>query len=176
MAKHIKLLNGQSYCITNEMTEKMEGMQSLNTSPSVNPFCLKMRATSGAICQSCYTHRTESWKTNCRPAWVNNYEVLSAKLLKDAEIPYLNVAIFRFQAHGDLANRTHYKNLIRIADANPQTVFALWTKHLAVINRGGIIKRENLIYIYSTPMLNELKPSRPKGFDRVFTVYSRPFI
>ena len=176
MTRHILLRNGQSYGITDVMTKKMKGMQSLNTSPSVNPFCLDMRAKEGSICRSCYTHRTESWKKNCRTAWVNNYKVLSENLLKDAEIPFLNITIFRFQAHGDLVNRTHYKNLIRIVEANPQTVFALWTKHLAVINRGGIIKRRNLIYVYSTPMLNELKPEKPKGFRRVFSVFSRPFI
>ena len=176
MAKHILLRNGQSYGITNDMQKKMEGMCSLNTSPELNAFCQLMRVTDGAICRSCYTRSSELRWENCHDLWANNYIVLTENLLKDNEVPFLNVSIFRFQAHGDLGNRTHYKNLIKIADANPQTMFALWTKRLDVINRGGLIKRKNLIYVYSTPRLNELKPERPKGFHRVFTVYSRPFV
>ena len=176
MAKHIILLNGQSYGISTDMRGKMEGMCSLNTSPEVNPFCLKMRETADAVCRSCYTKSSERRWERCHTMWSNNYKVLTKNLLKDTEVPFLNIAIFRFQAHGDLGNRTHYKNLIKIVDANPQTVFVLWTKHLKVINRGGIIKRKNLIYVYSTPKLNELKPEKPKGFDRVFTVYTRPFV
>jgi hypothetical protein len=176
MAKHILLRNGQSYGITTDMTGKMEGMNSLNTSPEVNPFCQRMRDTVDTICTSCYTRSSENRWKHCHTMWANNYKVLTENLLKDAEIPYLNFAIFRFQAHGDLGNRTHYKNLIRIAEANPQTTFALWTKRLDVINRGGLIKRKNLIYVYSTPRLNELQVERPEGFQRVFSVFSRPFI
>lgn len=173
---HCSLLNGQTFGITNEMSGKMEGMYSLNTSANINPFCLKMRECAGVICKSCYTKGKEKMHTACHTAWVNNYHVLSENVLKDRELPIINQQVFRFDAHGELVNRIHYKNLIKIAEANPRTMFALWTKHLAVINAGGLIRLDNLINVFSVYNLNETKPKRPKGFDKVFAVYSRPFI
>lgn len=173
---HCSLLNGQSFGITNEMSGKMEGMWSLNTSANINPFCLKMRECAGVICKSCYTKGKEKMQVNCHTAWVNNYHVLSENVLKDRELPIINQQVFRFDAHGELVNRIHYKNLIKIAEANPRTMFALWTKHLAVVRDGGLIRLKNLIHVFSTLKLNELKPKRPKGFDKAFSVYSRPFI
>ena len=170
-----ELTNGDYFGITDRMQGKMEGVWSLNTSAECNPFCKRMRGIDGYICQSCYSKNTERrWKYS-RLAWENNYRVLSENSLKDREVPILNTCIFRHQAHGDLINRTHYKNLVRVAEGNPGVTFALWTKNLGVINRGGVIKRDNLIHVYSTPQLNNPNPKLPKGFDRVFSVYTRPF-
>ncbi len=175
--KRIKLLDGGYYGVTDQMAGKMEGMWSLNTSPTLNPFCLKMRENPCLICSHCYSKISEARWANCRAAWQLNYQVLTSRVLKDAELARITeVDLFRFQAHGDLGNRTHYKNLVRIAEANPGVRFALWTKHLAVVNKGGLIKLGNLIHVYSTPKLNELNPRLPKGFDKVFTVYNRPFL
>lgn len=169
------LSTGKHIVITDQMDGKMEGMWSLNTSPSINPFCLKMRQSKNAICKSCYSKISEARFKNSKQAWINNYHVLSSSILRAKDIPIFKQDIFRLQAHGDLVNRTHYKNLMKIVEANPQTIFALWSKHLAVINKGGIIKLPNLIYVYSTPQLNCLTPVRPTGFDRAFSVYTRPF-
>lgn len=172
-----KLNNGQTFGITDEMSGKMAGMWSLNTSPETNPFCLSMREIKGVICQSCYSKKTERRWKNCHTAWVNNGNTLSQNDLKEDEIPIIKGKdIFRFQAHGDLINVTHYLNLVRIAKANPEVTFVLWTKNLAVVRAGGSVRESNLIYMYSTPKINELKPHIPKGFDRVFTVYTRPFV
>lgn len=185
MAIHIKLKDGNYFGITNEMTGKMSGMWSLNTSPSVNPFCLKMRKNPKYICKSCYTKSSEARWKETRAAWSHNSAVLSSRLLRDKEIPLLMAhksapEIFRFQAHGDLMNGTHYKNLLLIAEANPERMFALWTKNLPVIKRVGLRKLPNLIYIYSTPELDNLNPVKPQGFekvfDKVFSVYSSKFI
>lgn len=170
------LSTGDYLVITDQMDGKMEGMWSLNTSPSVNPFCFNMRKVKNGICKSCYSKISEARFAKARDAWINNYHVLSNARLKDRDLPIFKRSILRLQAHGDLANRTHYKNLIAIVDASPQTTFALWTKNLGVIKQGGLIKRDNLIHVYSTPLLNFLEPRVPEGFDRVFTVYSRPFV
>jgi len=171
----IYLNNGQYYGVTTKMQGKMAGMYSLNTSPEVNPFCIRMRQIEGLICKSCFTKTTERRWERCHIAWVNNYRVLTENRLKSDELPVIRKDIFRFQAHGDLGNRTHYLNLISIAEANPKTTFALWTKRLEVVKRGGVVKLSNLIYIYSTPKLNDLNPILPEGFDKVFSVYTRPF-
>ena len=175
--KRVPLLNGDYYGVTDEMQAKMAGMWSLNTSPRLNPFCLKMRETCGTICGHCYSEVTESRWKHCHAAWAHNYLVLTNNLLKDEELViFKDREVFRFQAHGDLGNRTHYINLARIAEANPKVKFALWTKNLEVIKDGGMIKLPNLVHVYSTPKLNQLKPVRPKGFDKVFSVYDRPFL
>lgn len=171
----VHLNDGSFFGITNQMEGKMKGMNSLNTSAECNPFCQKMRETQGMICRSCYSKSTERRYKNARAAFENNYNVLSTHLLTDKEVPRVNSVIFRFQAHGDLANRTHYKNLVKIAETNPDTTFALWTKRLSVVRQGGIIKRDNIIYVYSTPKLDEASPKLPEGFDKVFSVYSRQY-
>jgi hypothetical protein len=47
---------------------------------------------------------------------------------------------------------------------------------MAVINKGGVLVRDNFIHIHSTPHMNVLVPTKPKGFDKVFSVYTRPFV
>ena len=173
---HCQLINGQHFGITNEMEGKMEGMFSLNTSAEINPFCQAMRQCAGSICHSCYSKSSERRHINAHTAWVNNYHVLSENVLKDRELPIINNRVFRLGAHGDLINRVHYKNQASIVEANPKTMFALWTKNLGVINKGGIIKLHNLIHVFSTYKLNELNPILPKGFDKTFTVFRRPFV
>ena len=175
--KKIQLLNGDYYGVTDSMQAKMKGMWSLNTSPRENPFCLKMRATEGAICEHCYSKITESRWKNCHAAWAHNYHVLTKNVLKDNELViFKNREVFRFQAHGDLGNRIHYVNLVKIAEANPKVKFALWTKNLDVIKEGGIIKLPNLVHVYSGIKLNGLGTARPKGFDKIFRVFTRPFL
>lgn len=173
--RNVYLEDGRHYGLTDRMEGKMEDMWSLNTSPSCNPFCQIMRDTPGSICAHCYTKQSEARWQQAMRAWTNNYWVLSEHKLTDKEIPHLNQQIFRFQAHGDLANRLHYENLIRIAEANPKTMFALWTKNLKVIRDGGLLPAANVIHVYSTPKLNERNPALPQGFDKVFSVYNRKF-
>ena len=159
-----------------ELGGKMTGVNAISTSVLLNPFCQKMRETDGMICQSCYARTGENMYEGARNGWQANYHLLSSRLLKVKEIPHINASVFRFQSHGELINRTHYKNLIKIADANPQTMFGFWTKNLAVIKRGGLIKRDNIVYVFSSFKKNVLNPVVPKGFDKVFTVFNRPFL
>jgi hypothetical protein len=172
----VQLTDGGFYNVTDTMQGKMKGMWSLNTSAEHNPFCMAMRKNPDNICSHCYSKTTERRWKNCEKAWTNNMEVLSKRLLTAKEIPILNLKCFRFSAHGDLVNRTHYKNLIQIVEANPQTIFTIWTKNMAVINKGGVLVRDNFIHIHSTPHMNVLVPTKPKGFDKVFSVYTRPFV
>ena len=175
MAQHVLLYSGGSYSITTDMTGKMRGMLSLNTSPQCNPFCQKMQKDDSNVCTYCYSAKTEKRWTTTQRAWINNFNMLSKIKLKRFEIPTLTCSIFRFSAHGELANRCHYNNLCAIAKANTQTIFALWTKRLDVINRGGVCKLDNLIHVYSTPKLDVLNPTLPPGFDKVFSVYTPEF-
>jgi len=163
--------------ITRRMNGKMDGMYALNTSPSNNPFCQAMMQRSDLICSHCYSPKTEKRYKQTKPAWVRNGNILSSRLLKDDEINLIKGRdVFRFDAHGELINRTHYLNLVKFAEINESVNFALWTKRPDIVHDGGIVKLANMIYVYSTPKLNVLKPKVPKDFHRVFSVYTPDFI
>ena len=169
------LKNGLWYQTTDKMDGKMAGMKSLNTSPSCNPFCQSMQKVGKYICSSCYSNNTEKRWKDAKKSWENNFHVLSNHALEEGELVGTKAEIYRFSAHGDLGSRIHYENLVRIAEYNPKTTFALWTKNHSVIRQGGVIELPNLIHIYSTPNLNEPNPVVPDGFDRSFSVYTYDF-
>ena len=179
--RKIYLQNGEYYGLTDMMTGKMTGMWSLNTSPSANPFCQKMQKNPKYICKSCYSRTSEARWKGAGAAWAHNSAVLGSRRLGDSEVPDMTrfkvmPDIFRFSAHGDLMNETHYKNLILIAKANPQVMFALWTKRAEIVRKVGNPRLTNMLHIYSTPVINKFRPIKPRGFDKVFTVYTRPFV
>ena len=173
--KQINLNNGQYFKISGKMSGKMESIRSLNTSHILNLNCQENRKNKNTICSSCYSYVSEKRYKNSSKLWQHNYQVLSTCTLKDNETPILkNDEIFRFNAHGDIINRVHYNNLIKIVKKNPTVKFALWTKNLKVIYKGkGLIKLDNLQYIYSDLYLNNLdSPEIPDGFDKIFRVYT----
>ena len=173
--EQINLNNGKWFKISGEMTGKMEGIKSLNTSHMLNANCQKNRNDENSVCSSCYSYVSEKRFTRVGKLYQHNYKILSTHALKNNEVPILEQnTLFRFNAHGDLINRVHYNNLIKIAKFNPGVHFALWTKNLKVINNGnGIIKMDNIQYIYSDMYLNNLNnPIVPYGFNKIFRVYN----
>jgi hypothetical protein len=175
ICEQINLNNGNYFKISGEMSGKMKCIRSLNTSHILNPFCQENRSNKDSICSHCYSYTSEKRYKLSTELWKLNYKVLSENVLTDNEIPVLKQDIlFRFNAHGDLINRVHYNNLIKIAKKNPGVKFALWTKNLKVIYKNnGIIKLDNLQYVYSDMYLNNLgSPIIPDGFDKLFRVYT----
>lgn len=170
----IKLNNGKLFKISGKMTGKMDGIRSLNTSHILNDNCQSNKEIENAICKHCYSNSTEKKYKQARIIYANNYNILSKYRLSKNEVPKLKDEIFRFNAHGDLINRTHYLNLMKIVKYNPKTKFALWTKNLDVVYSGtGIILYDNLIYVYSDLYINNLNtPIVPDGFDKIFRVYN----
>jgi hypothetical protein len=149
------------------MTGKLAGIQAINTNTLTNKFCSTMRDTD-AICGACYSAAMLSGsRKNCVPAFEHNSALLSSRELQPAELPAINAAIFRFHGHGELINSLHLRNLYAIADKNPATIFALWTKRRDIIRKGGA-RPANLILIYSNPSLQRVISKAPKGFDKVF--------
>lgn len=156
------------------MTGKMEGIDGISTSMLNNPFCQKMRRDGNTVCSHCYSNISEHRFPKNHQMWSNNLKILSENLLKDDEIPKLKCQLFRFSIHGEIVNDTMYRNFIKIAEKNPTVKFALWTKRLDIVNCKTIIILDNLQYNYSSPKLNT--PSKiPKGFHRVFTVYTTQY-
>lgn len=157
------------------MTGKLEGLHAISTNTKTNPYCIKQNASSDEenICTKCYSHTMlDSYRKNMQPALQRNSDVLASHIHAQAELPKILDLYFRFDAHGELINETHFINLINIARANPKTSFALWTKRTDIVNKvlgtGAYAKPDNLILIYSNPKISRILDKRPKHFDRTF--------
>lgn len=172
MQNTIKLVGFLPEIKVSEMSGKLKGIPAINTNTLSNDFCKKMAASDkgkNIICSGCYSVAMLSGsRKNCVPRFQNNTEALSTRPLLPREIPTLNSAWFRFSGHGELENTTHYENYCRIAEANPQTTFALWTKRKAIVQRSDYPTPENLILIYSNPIIDKPINKAPKGFHKVF--------
>ena len=159
--------------ITKKMTGKLEGISSLNTDPFSNPFCMKMSAQPKSVCSQCYSQAMlKAYRKSCQKPWAENGENLSKRLLTPQELPVIKKSIFRFSAHGEIINKTMYLNYLAIARNNPDTSFTVWTKRKDIIAKIGKAGVNNIILIYSSPILNDLNPVVPTNFDKVFTVYT----
>lgn len=151
---------------------KLANIISINTPTSTNPFCQSMQKTD-SVCKSCYAQRYEKLRPNIVTAFERNL-FLSERELLPLEIPTISDDIARFASYGELINMMHFINLLRIALANPRTVFTLWTKRYRIVQRvlKHMDKPDNLILIYSSPVVGKVS-ALPKGFDKVFTAFAR---
>ena len=167
-AVHISKLNG-----------KLEGFQAISVNTIANKFCQVMHNTErdDIICRKCYSFATLESKrfgNNLEKALQRNSDLLSKPLDEDC-IPFINAAYFRFDAHGELINCTHFENLILIAKHNPHCKFALWTKRKDIVN---LVKHnmeqdntpfpDNLILVWSNPTVDDVHWQPPANFDYVF--------
>lgn len=147
-----------------------------------NNYSCLYRALCGGICGKCFSLTTPWW--NSIKAWTRNDVILSSGrlqhgdvILDPALIPYL-----RYSSHGDLINADHAYNYLLMADDNPDTHFALWTKNAGYMRAGLAAyghKPENLTLIYSalnlnvTPSAAGLAAAKAAGYDAVFSVFDR---
>lgn len=155
------------------MTGKLVGLRAISTNTATNDYCVHQNAHGGDdnICTKCYSHAMlRTYRKNMAPALQRNSDLLSSRLLKPEDIPFTNDAYLRINAHGELINDTHFENICRIAERNPQTNVALWTKRVDIVRR--VIPRRpkpgNLILIYSNPKIGHIMSKPPRGFDRSF--------
>lgn len=177
--KHL-LSTGESLHITEHVEykkgkkNKMAGMTSLNTSSVENKFCERMASNKKMVCRTCYAIKLEKFrKHGIGKVFVNNGKILYKKL-KAKDTPQFNCTAVRFNSFGELINVTHYKNLLAIAEANPHTIFALWTKRTNLIRK---YKKNlpNMIHIYSSPEVNKVSDPGPE-FDKIFTVFDKKHV
>ena len=165
---HISKLNG-----------KLEGFQAISVNTITNKFCQDMHnmKREDVICRKCYSFATLESKrfgSNLENALQRNSDILYKPLDKNS-LPFINAAYFRFDAHGELINHVHFKNLILIAKHNPHCKFALWTKRKDIVN---LVKRDmkqnsdefpnNLILVWSNPIVDDVHWQPPTNFDYVF--------
>ena len=168
---------------------KMNNIKSISTNTLTNEFCIKMNATKNklVICGHCYSFEGLEMARlpNQVKALQRNSDILSNKELSEREIyqNYMfNDNIFRLQSHGDLINELHLKNLMAIVKANKWTTFALWTKRKNVIKEyfDKHTKPDNLILVYSNPLINKVIDSRgkykPVYFDKGFNNVDKDYM
>ena len=154
---------------------KLSDIQAISTNTTTNPYCIKQsnkgKLTGKNICGECYSMASlTGYMKSMTPALERNSVALSVPLSED-QIPFINAAVFRFQAHGELINVTHFDNLMRIAKANPWVqCFALWTKRVDIVNRWlrSNALPPNVKLIYSNPKIGHIMSKPPKGFHMSF--------
>jgi hypothetical protein len=148
-----------------KMSGKLEGIGAINTDTTTNDFCIRQKSTD-TICGKCYSHKMlTTFRKKCVPAFQHNSELMKDLIDWDL-LPIINQAYFRFNAHGELINLNHYKNIINIAKKNPHCTFALWTKRASIVRQISDVP-SNLILIFSNPRIDKVI-GVPRGFDKVF--------
>lgn len=158
------------------MSGKMSGVNCLSTSNLVNPFCIARKKDPNSICSKCYADTTVKRYSALQRNMLNNTEILTEKLFEISDMPMINDLIFRFEAFGDLLNTTQCINYFRLAKANPQTRFALWTKNPGFVRQAiqTESKPDNLVILLSSAKIGEkADASRFDFIDKTFTVYRK---
>lgn len=172
--------------ITANHSGKMLGMSSYSTACTMCKACIKAHNTDNdlSVCKHCYSFRMLKRYKALREKLERNYEFITQTEIQLADVPFINTAIFRFEAFGDLANAVQFRNYVLIALANENTTFTLWTKRPYVIENAfssyDIPKPKNLIIVYSEPIINKawtepdytsIRKIYP-FIDKVFTVHN----
>ena len=184
MAVHISVMSG-----------KLKGIPAINTNTLSNSFC-QMMALSGksdVICSGggdrpdCYSwSMLKGSRKNCVNKFEQNSVTLSTGYVEWADLPVFNSLWVRFHGHGELVNETHFINFLQIAERNPRTTFSLFTKRKDIVKRvlqsiewhgstrasgqDVFIRKipENLILVYSNPIVGRITDKKPQYFHKVF--------
>lgn len=152
-------------------TGKLEGIPSINTSPLENTFCKMMSERGEFICSHCYAQRLSKFRSSMEKKFKDNLVILREYPMA-ARIPVFNNRYVRLHSFGELVNEAHLANFYDIAEANPDVVFALWTKREDVVRRLHRIKPRNLSLVYSIASLDPVENEIPEGFNHSYAVFS----
>ena len=153
------------------MTGKLKGIPAINTNTLTNEFCQKMHSSNPqCICTDCYSFAMlQGSRKNCQPAWQLNSDILSSDLL-GYPLPQFNSLYVRFDGHGELINETHFINYLLITEHNPKTTFTLFTKRHKLVKKVLETRKkpQNLILVYSNPIVDRITDKKPQYFNKVF--------
>tara|TARA_R110000782_G_scaffold17857_4_gene49650 strand:- start:36 stop:518 length:483 start_codon:yes stop_codon:yes gene_type:complete len=126
----------------------------------------------------------KAYRANTVPALQRNTDVLSKPWNPDDVIKLAGKGRKRFQpgeyvrisGHGEIVNAEYVVNVMRIIRENPQARFSWWTKRHQLIRQyceaNG--KPENLILVYSNPIVDKVMTKPPAWFDKAFNNISKP--
>lgn len=161
------------------MSGKLKGIPALNTNTLSNKFCISQsnKGVDNSICTYCYSvEMLETFRKNCVNRFEKNSVYLSSRVHEFDYLPKAVGVIARFNGHGELINKTHLENIFRICENQPNTIFALWTKKIGIVQstiKNGRKKPINLILVYSNEYIDNIIEEPPKFFDKVFNNVSK---
>ena len=165
---------------TTKHNGKMKGMQSLSTSCLCNKYCQAYSKDPRKVCFKCYAQTQMKYQTTMQPCFEKNTKILTESIIDKNYLPYINAAIYRYEAFGDIQNEIQVINYFNICKKNKHVKFALWTKNPGIISRAikhGNVKPKNLQIVLSSHYLNEqVDIDRYDFVDKIFTVYTKEFI
>ena len=159
-------------------TGKMKGVWSLSTSCAHNRHCIKQQGCTGSVCEHCYVTNIIKRYPRGSKRWEENTKSLNETIIPADAWPYISRDIFRLEAFGDLQSTLQAIHYINFAACNPQTTFALWTKHPHYLKNAfdsGYEKPKNLIVVFSSFWLNKVSKPPYDFIDKVFTVFEEDF-
>lgn len=165
------------YITTHREDYKLRGLQSISTAVQCNKFCKIRQNIAGTICKWCYAESHEKRFPDLDKTLRRNYKILHAGLLKNSEIPRFSSRYARVESFGDADCVLQCRNYIRIANANPDINFGIWSKNPGFWARAFDLdgKPENCTFVLSSVKLNEvanIPECIRKYVDHVFTVYT----
>lgn len=162
---------------SNDMSGKMQGIDTISTSCYSNPFCRMRMQDERTVCHHCYSARTQDRYPQMQPLLEENYNIFR-KGIPDV-VPYTTSALFRFQAFGEVGFLNEVIYYFLMCYKNPQTKFAIWVKRIDFLRKAienGYEKPDNLQVVYSSLYVNKPSPNPdPSIVDRVFTVYTKDY-
>jgi hypothetical protein len=158
-----------------EMSGKLKNIQAINTNPLSNNYCMSMNSLkdNSIICTACYScAMLNAYRKNCVPAFERNSIYLSEKEIDSIPKFSKKNNIVRIHAHGELINDMHLLNILKIVNNTKDKTFSLYTKRLDIINNvfDKEIKPDNLILVYSNPIIDNPVNIFPKHIDKIFNV------
>ena len=161
------------------MTGKMSGIQSISTSVLDNPICQARRKIKGSICEKCFACATLNRYSDLQTHLHDNFLLMNNSVIDWDDLPrFRNANIVRFESFGDSASVNHVINTFNICRKNPNVQFTIWTKNPNFIVQAlkqGYTKPENLIIVLSSAKLNEVETMVYKFVDIVFTVFTAEY-
>lgn len=170
--------------VVSALTGKLEDFFAVSTSVLMNKICQARAKIEGCICKDCYAAAGCSrFAGLCQGVETNflilNNFLLSIEAWKLLAIPSINGKA-RIEAHGDVASVVCAINYNRIVESHKHLIFAVFSKNLdiwkKVFETEG--KPDNMIFIASSPMVNEIMeiPDDMKQYvDHVFTVFDEEY-
>lgn len=177
----------RSFCTNHN--DKMEGMQSISTSPLTNRHCVERMQSGNLVCAHCFSKKANDRFPALAEKLKRNSALWGDTLYSTEYMPKITVEKFRLEAFGDLFSVTQARNYLTLCRANPSVHFALWTKNPFILwdalEADGFDKPKNLVVVYSSPVLNHpadnmlklyIMPNGRPMIDKVFTVYTPDYI
>ena len=163
-----------------KMSGKLLGLDAINSNTLSNEFCQKEHKSpvQNKICKICFSFAMlESYRGNCIPNFENNSVALSTMIHKDFSYLRFRNDIARLHGHGELINQTHLHNFVSMVKHFPHITFALWSKRTDIIRKYFKTNEipDNLILVYSNPIIDKVMFKPPRPFHKVFNNVSASY-